>query len=527
MSQDLPQPPDSAADTSVPVGRADFTASTTTVTDVRDQEPAAPAAGDPAAASSHEPSTERGWWMPSYQPSPTGGQPTVPGQQADQLGETATGRHTAPAPGYSTNWGERPSPYAIASAATFHTYPPPPEDRTGRTPVLDPKPPRRSRGTLFAVATVAAALVAGIAGGYWASSHASTSTGAAPAASSQLGSPTVSANLTPAPAGSVEQVAATILPSVVSVLSTSSDSAGEGSGVILTADGLILTNNHVIDGATTLEVQFNDGSTATATVVGADATDDLAVIKAQGVSGLTPATIGTSANVQVGQDVVAVGSPLGLSATVTSGIVSALNRPVATSDAQQQDPQQQQQFPGRGQGQTQTPAATQATVINAIQTDAAINPGNSGGPLVDISGKVIGINSAIASLSSGASGEAGSIGVGFAIPIDQAKRIADEIIQTGKATHAVLGASVGDSTLDGNSLLTNGAKISAITAGGGAEKAGLQVGDVITKVGDQKVESSDALVAAIRSAAPNTAVDITYTRGSASNTVSVTLGSAE
>ena len=166
-------------------------------------------------------------------------------------------------------------------------------------------------------------------------------------------------------------------------------------------------------------------------------------------------------------------------------------------------------------------------MINAIQTDAAINPGNSGGPLVDMNGKVIGINSAIASLSSTDSGEAGSIGVGFAIPIDQAKRIADEIIQTGKATHAVLGASVGDSTLNGNSLLTNGATISAITAGGGAEAAGLQVGDVITKVGDQKVESADALVAAIRSAAPNTSVDITYTRGTDSNTVSVALGSAE
>ena len=165
-------------------------------------------------------------------------------------------------------------------------------------------------------------------------------------------------------------------------------------------------------------------------------------------------------------------------------------------------------------------------MINAIQTDAAINPGNSGGPLVDMSGKVIGINSAIASLSSGASGEAGSIGVGFAIPIDQAKRIADEIIATGKASHAVLGASVGDATLDGNALLTTGATISALTAGGGAAAAGLQVGDVITKVGTMKVESADALVAAVRSTAPNTAVDITYTRAGSDTTVSVMLGSS-
>jgi putative serine protease PepD len=141
----------------------------------------------------------------------------------------------------------------VVAGSTFHTYPPPPADGTGRTAVLDPKPPRRSRGTLLAVATVAAALVAGVGGGYWASSHASSTTGASPSSSTQLNSPTVSANLTPAPAGSVEQVAATILPSVVSVLSTSSSSAGEGSGVILTADGLILTNNHVIDGATSLD----------------------------------------------------------------------------------------------------------------------------------------------------------------------------------------------------------------------------------------------------------------------------------
>ncbi len=327
--------------------------------------------------------------------------------------------------------------------------------------------------------------------------------------------------------GSVEQVAATLLPSVVSVLSSSSSSAGEGSGVILTADGMILTNNHVISGATSLQVQFNDGTTAEATVVGADPTDDLAVIKASGVSGLKPATLGSSADLQIGQPVIAVGSPLGLSATVTSGIVSALNRPVRTSSAedQQQQQQQQQQLPGQDQQQSQA-STSQDTVMNAIQTDAAINPGNSGGPLVDMSGNVIGINSAIASLSASSSGEGGSIGVGFAIPIDQAKRIAQEIIDTGKATHAVLGASVGDATQGDNSLLTVGAKVADVTAGSGAEKAGLKSGDVITKLGSQNVDSADALIAAVRSAAPNSQVDVTYTRGGDSNTVTVTLGSA-
>jgi len=387
--------------------------------------------------------------------------------------------------------------------------------------MLDATPTRRRRTGLIAASTVAVALLVGFGGGALASSISNSNSGSG-SSSSQLTSTSAAASAAAAPAGSVQKVAATVLPCVVSILSSSSNSEGEGSGVILSADGLILTNNHVIAGASDLQVQFNDGTTAAATVVGADATDDLAVIKAQSVSGLTPATLGTSADLAVGQDVVAVGSPLGLSATVTSGIVSALNRPVATSDAQQQQPQQQ--LPGRGQTQNQT--ATQATVINAIQTDAAINPGNSGGPLVDMNGKVIGINSAIASLSSGASGEAGSIGVGFAIPIDQAKRISDEIIQTGKASHAVLGASVGDATVNGNALLTSGAKVSQLTAGGGAEAAGLQVGDVITKVGDLKVESSDALVAAIRSAAPNSQLSITYTRGADSATVTVTLGSS-
>ena len=450
-----------------------------------------------------------GWWHPERQ------------DQQNQHQDQQTQR--IPGPRSESGAGQVPPGYPSAPPrypVTPPDYVPPSTDAAASA--AGPSTTRRT-GTLIAICT-AAALVAGAAGGVVAYQvHSNTSSTAAPT-SSLLTSPSVSGSAPTAAAGSVEQVAATVLPSVVSVLASSASSSGEGSGVILSADGLTLTNTHGIDGATSLEVQFNDGSTATATVVGTDSTDDLAVIKAQSVSGLTPATLGTSADLQVGQGVVAVGSPLGLSATVTSGIVSALNRPVATSDASQQDPQQL--APRRGQSQTQTPAATQATVINAIQTDAAINPGNSGGALVDMSGKVIGINSAIASLSSGANDQSGSIGVGFAIPIDQAKRISDEIIATGKASHAVLGASVADATLDGNSLVTTGAAISAIPAGGGAAAAGLQVGDVITKLGNLKVESADALVAAVRSTAPNSAVDVTYTRAGAENTVSVTLGSS-
>ena len=393
---------------------------------------------------------------------------------------------------------------------------------TGTATAQVPRPAHRGRRTTMVVAgTVIFALAAGFgAGALGARVTSDSASGTSSHTLTQLAS--VSASKAAPADGSVEQVASTLLPSVVSVLSSSSSSAGEGSGVILTADGMILTNNHVISGATTLQVQFNDGTTADATVVGADTTDDLAVIKATGKSGLTPASLGSSSDLQIGQPVVAIGSPLGLSATVTSGIVSALNRPVRTSSAQDQ---QQQQSPG----QSQQSSTSQDTVMNAIQTDAAINPGNSGGPLVDMSGNVIGINSAIASLSSSSSSsssEAGSIGVGFAIPIDQAKRIAQEIIDTGKATHAVLGASVGDATQGDNSLLTVGAKVADVTAGSGAASAGLQAGDVITKLGSQNVDSADALIAAVRSAAPNSQVDITYTRGTASNTVTVKLGSA-
>jgi putative serine protease PepD len=255
-------------------------------------------------------------------------------------------------------------------------------------------------------------------------------------------------------------------------------------------------------------VRFNDGTTASATVVGTTATDDLAVIKADGVSGLTPAALGSSADLAVGQPVVAIGSPLGLSATVTSGIVSALNRPVRTS------------------GEASATGQSQDTVINAVQTDAAINPGNSGGALVDMNGSVIGINSAIASLSQSTDGsQPGSIGVGFAIPIDQAKRIAQEIIDTGKATHAVLGASVGDAS-DQTSQIPTGAKIASVTPGSGAEAAGLQAGDVITSIGNQSVESADALIAAVRSSTPNASTQVTFTRDGESKTVTVTLGSA-
>jgi putative serine protease PepD len=313
----------------------------------------------------------------------------------------------------------------------------------------------------------------------------------------------------PAASGSVEAVAAAVLPSVVSIEVSTAQGGGEGTGIVLSADGLILTNNHVVaeaaSGGGSITVTLNDGSTAKATIVGRDPVTDLAVIKAQGVSGLKKATLGSSAALAPGEQVVAIGSPLGLQGTVTSGIISALNRPVRTGDA--------------------TGAETSSTVIDAIQTDAAINPGNSGGPLVNLRGEVVGINSAIASLGASAGAQSGSIGLGFSIPIDQARIVAQQLIKTGTAVHAQLGVSVRDTSTTGSSTFSNGAAVADVTAGGAAEKAGLRQGDVITKVGSRTVDSADALIAAIRSHRPGDKVVLTYLRNGTSSTSQVTLGS--
>jgi putative serine protease PepD len=368
-------------------------------------------------------------------------------------------------------------------------------------PQLPPtRPAKRSRaGALTAGALAIAVVSAGIGGGVALvaqpdrPSIGSTSTiGAAPSVPA--------ANL---PAGSVEQVAAKVVPSVVKLETDMGRASEEGSGIILSSDGLILTNAHVVaaaKGGPETTVTFADGRTAQFSVEGTDPSSDIAVIRAQGVSGLTPITLGSSANLRVGQDVVAIGSPLGLEGTVTTGIISALNRPVsAGGDARNQN-----------------------TVLDAIQTDAAINPGNSGGALVNMNGELVGLNSAIATLGDSPEAQSGSIGLGFAIPIDQAKRIADELIQNGSASHASLGVQVG------NEAGIHGAKIVEVTNGGAASAAGLPSGVVVTKVDDRVIGSANALVAAVRSKAPGDKVTLTYLDSSGKpQTVQVTLGKAE
>ena len=309
-------------------------------------------------------------------------------------------------------------------------------------------------------------------------------------------------------------IAAKVLPSVVNINVTSQSGGDTGSGVILRSDGYILTNNHVIAAAVdggSISVTFNDGTSTSARVIGADQEDDLAVIKVD-KTGLPAATLGSSSKVRVGDPVLAVGSPLGLQGTVTSGIVSSVNRPVDTSD------QQQQVNPFNGQ-QSQTPA----TAFDAIQTDAAINPGNSGGPLVDGSGNVIGINSAIASTGGSLGGQAGNIGVGFAIPIDQAKPIAQELIATGKATHPLLGVSLGDATdSNGNPI----ARVQAVSQSGPAQKAGIKTGDIIVAINGLQTAGSCAVIAAIRSHKPGDKVTVTVLRGGQRLTFTATLADA-
>ncbi|MFC6154314.1 S1C family serine protease [Nocardioides yefusunii] len=308
--------------------------------------------------------------------------------------------------------------------------------------------------------------------------------------------------------GTVESVAAKVLPSVVQIEVAGSSGSGTGSGIVLSEDGRILTNNHVVDGMgadATVRVAFNDGTRAKAKILGTDPLTDTAVIQAEGVSGLTPATIGKSSNLQVGQQVVAIGAPYGLTSTVTSGIVSALDRPVNVGSAD---------------------SAGNSTTYPAIQTDAAINPGNSGGPLVDMTGSVVGINSSIRTAGSGAtdSSSAGSIGLGFSIPMDPMMAIIDQMSKGETPTHARLGITV---TNPDSASAEIGALVDKVTEDSAAAKGGLKAKDVITKVDDNVIDSSDDLVATVRTYRPGDKVTVTYLRDGKEATASVTLASDE
>ena len=442
------------------------------------------------------------WPEPQQQP----GQPQSQGypQQAyqqygyPQQGQPyGLGQPSAQGPGY----GDDPSrpgagqyqpgqQYQYNPSTAQHVAPsypaPPPVGGTGKQ--------HNGRGKLVAGLIVLALIFGGAAGGlggYLAGGGGSGSVGntALESVSGKEDSP--------APEGSTEGVVDQVMPSVVQVKVATPRGLGSGSGFIISPDGYVMTNNHVVapaaNGSGKIVVQLADGRKGEAKIVGRDPTTDIAVIQLKGFDNLNPAELGRSAKLDVGQRVVAIGSPFRLSGTVTEGIVSAMHRPVTS---------------GGGKGEL-------ATVMDAVQTDAAINPGNSGGPLVNMNGEVIGINSAIYSPGKGASGKAGNVGIGFAIPIDQARRTAEEIINTGHATQTYLGATVRNVDQQGGGALI------VEVSGTPAEKAGLQKGDVIVKIGDRRTDTINALIAAIRTKAPGTTVTLTLKDGS---TVEVKLG---
>ncbi|MFD9005862.1 trypsin-like peptidase domain-containing protein [Streptomyces sp. NPDC059582] len=313
---------------------------------------------------------------------------------------------------------------------------------------------------------------------------------------------------------SVAGIAARALPGVVTLHVTGTEEQGTGTGFVLDTRGYILTNNHVVQPAGTdgrITVVFNGGETAEAEVVGHDSGYDLAVVRVTGVSGLRPIPLGNSDNVRVGDPVVAIGAPFDLEGTVTSGIISAKERPITAG--------------GEADG-------SDVSYVDALQTDAPINPGNSGGPLLDSQARVIGINSAIQSADNGSdsgTGQPGSIGLGFAIPVNQGKRVAEELINTGRATHPVIGVTLDmDFAGDGARVATkSGAGGSPVTAGGPGDRAGLRAGDVITAVDGRRVHSGEELIVKTRAHRPGDSLELTVERDGRARTITLVLGSAD
>jgi putative serine protease PepD len=426
-------------------------------------------------------------------------------------------------------------------------------------PPTEPGAPKKRGGVGMVVLAVAvAAVVGGASGAGIAVAVGSGNNNSGNSAVTNAGPQSITVN-NAKDATTITAVAAKASPSVVTINVTASNEAGTGSGIILSSDGYVLTNTHVVtlDGDTSdtkIQVETNDGRLLAAKVVGTDPTDDLAVIKLQGVSGLQPAQFADSSKLNVGDMAIAIGAPLGLSGTVTNGIVSALNRSITVASAAAptggdssggsggsggsgdgNSPFNFWNFgdgsgsgSGGGATQDQTPTASSTIALSVIQTDAAINPGNSGGALLDSNGKVIGVNCAIASAgqSSTDGSQSGSIGVGFAIPSNVALRIANEIIKSGSASHGLLGASVEDVTTDGSATTSStvGAKIASVSAGGAAANAGLEKGDIVTNFNGIPITDATDLQAQVRVLPAGAKASITYVRGNKVVKSSVTLG---
>ncbi|MEW9509219.1 S1C family serine protease [Streptomyces bacillaris] len=384
-----------------------------------------------------------------------------------------------------------------------------PSPQPGHTP--SPGTGRRGAGGLVAAVAVAALVAGGIGGalGFWAADRNDNG--------SSGSSTTVSASDSPRdlkrPAGTVAGVAAKALPSVVTIDAQGGDGeGGTGTGFVYDKEGHILTNNHVVASAAEsgeLSATFSDGKKYAAEVVGRAQGYDVAVLKLKNPpAGLTPLPLGNSESVAVGDSTIAIGAPFGLSNTVTTGIISAKNRPVASGDG----------------------SSNKNSYMSALQTDASINPGNSGGPLLDATGAVIGINSAIQSTGGGlGQSQAGSIGLGFAIPINQAKNVAEQLIKTGKPVYPVIGATVSMEEKTGGAAISpeGAAGTPSVTPNGPAAEAGLKPGDVITKFNDTVIDSGPTLIGEIWTRKPGEKVTLTYERDGKTSTAEVTLGQRE
>jgi putative serine protease PepD len=452
------------------------------------QPPAAPPPGYPAP----DPSGRTAFSGPGNWPGPSG-QPAP--------------AYVSPDPGYHPGYGAGPPP----NGPNGPDRPDRGRDRSGPGWI----------GTV-AIGAGAAVLASVLTGGFlYSTDRGSNGTTGSSFTQGQAAQPKVDAPVKSSTAANPDwdAVAAAVEPSVVSVQL----SQGEGSGVLLDAEGRILTNNHVVAEGGTIHVVLNDGRAYPAEVVGTDATTDLAVIKiTKPPAGLTPVVLGDSEAVKVGDPVMAVGNPLGLAGTVTTGIVSAVNRPVTTT-ARENRPDDSDPF-GFGQGQ-QNQAQPEQVVTNAIQTDAAINPGNSGGALVDAQGRLIGINSSIASLSGSVAGSpGGSIGLGFAIPVNSAQAIAQELIKNGKALHPWIGVTLQSKTVTVDDAQRASAVAATVTAGSPAEKGGVKAGDAVIAIDGTAINGSDSMVATIRERRPGDVITMTVVRDGKTQDLKVTLG---
>ncbi len=523
-------------------------------TPVEPQAPAADHGWTAPAAQGAAPTAEQPTAQQPTAQQPTAQQPTAQQPTVPQPGVAQPAAHQpqptqpvapqpygqpAPQPNYGNGSFGQPNAYGQAPYAQQHAGQQPPYLAAPGTATAEKAPRKRNTGLIIATLAIGA-LIGGVAG-------AGAGIGLYSATGSNATIKTVSGpqNITVNDANNattVTAVAAKASPSVVTISVTASSEGGTGSGVVLSSDGYILTNTHVVtlDGAAanvSISVTDNDGKIYTAKIVGTDPTTDLAVIKLDGASGMTPITWGDSSKLNVGDTTVAIGAPLGLSGTVTDGIVSALNRSISiassaapkSSDGNGGGSSQNPfnfDFPNQGGGSNQQSQSQGTISLPVIQTDASINPGNSGGALLDSKGQLIGINVAIASAggSSSSGTQSGSIGVGFSIPSNVAKRISDELIKNGSATHGLLGASVGDASSDSKAT-TVGASVKSVTSGGAAASAGLQAGDVIVNFNGLPITDATDLTAQVRALAAGSKADVTYIRDGQTKTTTVTLGS--